>query len=42
MHLASNNDISNFVKETDFNNEFKNVTSNKNELNELQKKLKQY
>ena len=39
---ASKSDIANFVKKTDFDNEVKHVTSNKNELNELSKKLNQY
>ena len=38
-NLASKNDIANFVKETDFDDK-KNVNSNKNELNELLKKVK--
>ena len=33
--------MSNFVKKTDVDNKLKNVTLNKNELND-QKKLKQY
>ena len=41
-NLASKNDIANFVKKTDFDEKLKTVTSNKNELNELSKKLKQY
>ena len=36
-NLASKNDIANFVKKTDFDNKLKDVTSNKNELNELEK-----
>ena len=40
-NLSSNNDIANFVKKKiDFDNKLKNVTSNKNELNELSKKVK--
>ena len=39
-NLVSKNDIANFVKETDFDNKLKNVVSNKNELNELSKKIK--
>ena len=39
-NLASKSDIANFVKKTDYNNKLKNVTSNKNELNELSKKVK--
>ena len=41
-NLASKSDIPNFVNKSDFDNKLKNVTSNKNELNELSKKLKQY
>ena len=39
-NLASKNDITNFVKKTDFDNKLKDVTSRKNELNELSKKVK--
>ena len=39
-NLASKSDIANFVKKTDFDNKRKDVTSNKNELNELSKKVK--
>ena len=39
-NLASKNDIANFVKKTDFDNKLKHVTSNKNKLNELSKKVK--
>ena len=39
-NLVSKNDIANFVKEKDFDNKLKNVVSNKNELNELSKKIK--
>ena len=39
-NLASKNDIANFVKNKDFNEKLKTVTSNKNELNELSKKVK--
>ena len=39
-NLASKNDTANFVKKTDFNNKLKDVTSNKNELNELSRKVK--
>ena len=39
-NLVSKNDIVNFVKKTDFYNKLKNVTSNKNELNDLSKKVK--
>ena len=38
-NLASKRDIANFVKKTDFD-KLKDVTSNKNELNELSKKVK--
>ena len=38
-NLASKSDIPNFVKKTDFHNKLKDVTSNKNELNELSKKI---
>ena len=34
-NLASKIEIANFVKKTDFHNQVRNVTSNKNELNEL-------
>ena len=34
-NLASKRHISNFVNKADFNNQVKNITSNKNELNEL-------
>ena len=39
-NLASKDDIANFVKNTDFDNKLKDVTSNKSELNELSKKVK--
>ena len=39
-NLASQIDIANFLKKTDFNDKTKDVTSNKNELNELSKKVK--
>ena len=39
-NLASKSDIANFVNKTDFDNKLKDVTSNKNELNELSKKVK--
>ena len=39
-NLASKTDIANFVKKTDFDNKLRDVTSNKNELNELSKKVK--
>ena len=39
-NLASKSDIANFVNKTDFNNKLKDVTSNKNELNKLLKKVK--
>ena len=41
-NLASKNDTVNFVKKTDFKNKLKDVTSNKNELNEISKKVKAY
>ena len=42
MKQISQSDISNFLNKTDFGNQVKNVTSNKNELNQLSKKnLKQ-
>ena len=41
-NLISKSDIAYFVSKTDFNNKLKDVTSNKNELNGLCKKLKQY
>ena len=40
-NLISKRDIANFVSKTDFNSKLKDVTSNKNELNGLWKKLKQ-
>ena len=39
-NLASKSNIANFVKKADFDNKLKDVTSNKNELNELSKKVK--
>ena len=36
-NLASKNDIAKVIKKTDFDNKLKNVTSNKDELNELLK-----
>ena len=39
-NLASKIDIANFLKKKDFNNKIKDVTSNKNELNELSKRVK--
>ena len=39
-NLARKNDIANFVKQTSFNEKLKTITSNKNELNELSKKVK--
>ena len=39
-NLASKNDFANFVKQTDFDNKLKYVTSNKDELNELSKRVK--
>ena len=41
-NLTSTSDIANFVNNTDFDNKLKDVTSNKNELNELSKMLMQY
>ena len=38
--FASKSDIANFVNKADFDNKLKDVTSNKNELNELSKKVK--
>ena len=38
--MAKKGDIANFVKKTDFDNKLKNFTPNKNELNELSKKVK--
>ena len=40
VNLASKRDVANFVKNEVFDIKVKNVTSNKNELNELLKKLK--
>ena len=37
-NIASKIDIANFVKKKDFDNKLKDVTSNKNKLNELSKK----
>ena len=40
-NLASKTDIANFIKKkTDFDNKTKDVTSNKNQLNKLLKKVK--
>ena len=39
-NLACENDISSFVKNTDFDNKVDIVTSHKNELDELSKKVK--
>ena len=39
-NLASKNDIANFVKKNSFDEYLKTVTSNKNEINELSKKVK--
>ena len=39
-NLASKSDIANFLNKTDFNNKLKDVTSNKNQLNELSKKFR--
>ena len=41
-NLASKNNIANFVKRANFDNKLKNVSTNKKELNELSKTLKQY
>ena len=38
-NLASQSDIAYFVNKTDFDNQVKIATSNKNELNELSKKV---
>ena len=38
-NLASKSEITKFVNKTDFYDQVKNVTSNKNELNELSKKV---
>ena len=40
-NLEIKSDIANFVNMTDFINKLKDVTSNKNELNELSKKVKE-
>ena len=39
-NLTSTSDIANFVNNTDFDNKLKDVTSNKNELNEPSKNVK--
>ena len=39
-NLASKNGIAGFVKKADFDNKLTDVTSNKNEVNELPKKVK--
>ena len=39
LQILSKNDIANFVKQTDFDYKLKNVTTNKNELNELSEKV---
>ena len=39
-NLASKSDKANFVNKTDFDKKLKDVKSNKNELNELSKKVK--
>ena len=39
-NLASKNDIADFVKKTDFDNELKDLTSNKTELNDQSKNVK--
>ena len=41
-NLASKSNTANFVKKIDFDNKLKNVASNKNELYEPSKYLKQY
>ena len=41
-NVTSESDIANFVKKTDFDNKLEDVTSNKNDWNELSKKLKYY
>ena len=38
-NLASKSDTANFLNKTDFDNQVKNVTSNKNNFNDLSKKL---
>ena len=42
VNLANKRDSVNFVNKTDFDDKVKNVTSNKNELNNYQKKFKQF
>ena len=39
-NLARKSDIGSFVKKTNFDDKIKNVTSNKNELNQLPRKLR--
>ena len=39
-NLARESDIVNFVRNKDLDNKLRNITSNKNELNELSKKVK--
>ena len=39
-NLVRKSDIGNLVNKTDFDNKLNDVTSNKNELNELSKKVK--
>ena len=39
-NLARKSDLANFVKKTNFDNKLKDVTLNKNELNELLKQVK--
>ena len=39
-NLACKSDLANFVKKTNFDNKLKDVTLNKNELNELLKQVK--
>ena len=41
-NLASKSNIADFVNMADIDNKLRDITSNKNELNELSKKLKQY
>ena len=40
VNLASKIDIANFIKKTDYDNKLKDVTSNKNKLNQSSKKVK--
>ena len=41
-NLASKSNIADFVNMADIDNKLRDITSNKNELNKLSKKLKQY